>query len=381
MTKKILILSGGHFAAVYAASLIGALKLLDSSLNIKALCDVHLREVGMDLLGADSAVADESSGIIEKVSSETEVFSVFKKYLNEETYDCLVMIDFDDSKFRYVKEASKRGIKLVQYNNPPTVELSNKFLTRTSAAVDRALLTFPHLAPLYESGGVNAEFVGHPLVDLMGIDMTRDEAKYAVGYDDRYERPIAILPSDFPAGSDEEMADMFRLIVTAAAEGAAASIRKVRILIPEAERYDRDLLSEIVKICPARIKCIDGQRKEALRASHTAVVTSGAATLEAMMVDTPPILVQQSSKFKSALSSLMGKKGYLSVPNIISGKRLTPELLNKQANHQNVSEEVCGLVEDTVAMQLMVKEMIEIKNSLGSPGTIKKAAEAVYRLL
>jgi len=351
MAEKIFLVSGGEYGDLYVASLASSLKEIRPEATVKCIGG-----------GAGSAAVHAKGGL--------------ERELEGDKFDCIVLVDQHVFDFHLMEKAKTRGIHVIDYAGAHGRTSKGRHLKKLKVVVDKVLAAYPFERDAYREAGVEVEFVGHPLVDIVDCSMSRTEAKAALGYD-RTEEPVALIPGN---GRPEEIMDSLRLMVEGAAEAAAWSSRKVRLVIPDAERYDEGFLNDLIEAAPRKPKAIKGRRQTALRASDAAVIAAGTATVEAALSGTHMLIVHKTLGLSYYLSNLAGRDILYGLPNIILGRPLCPELVQKDATPKNITIELGGLLESATAEE-MDQGLAEVRGALGEPGAIRRAAEAILRVM
>jgi lipid-A-disaccharide synthase len=354
MKETILFVSGGEYGDIYGVSLAKSLKEIMPSITVKCIGGGDMRMTGID--------GPASGDLNEKLDSEK--------------IDCIIIADQPSFDLHFIKKAKNKGIPVIYYAGAHNRSLKSRQLKKLTGLIDKVLATFPFEIPLYKEAGINCEFVGHPLVDIVDCTVSRDEAKAKLGYDST-EVPITLIPG----GNADEAEQLLRLMVEGAAEAAEISTRKVKLIIPDAEKYEESLLKDLINISPRRAKSFKGQRNTALRASHSALVVAGTPTIEAALSGACILVLQKTSTISHFLSSLRGRDKFLSLPNIILDKPLFPELVQKDVTTKRITEEMVVLLEAHYVLEEMYHGLAEVRKKLGPPGTIKRAAEAICRVM
>ncbi len=353
MEKNVLLVSSGGYGDIYAVHLAAALKDIAPATTITC-----------------------TGGTATKKKRDYSPSTVIpNEVLEDERIDCIILMDRPAFDLHLIRKAKGKGIAVIYYAAAWNNSLKHTRLKKLAGLVDKVLAVLPFEVPLYKEAGVDAELVGHPLVDIVDCAMSRNEAKAILGYD-RTEIPITLLPGD----EEDETRDLLRLMVEGAAEAAEVCRWKVRLLIPDAERYDEGLLNELVEISPHRVKTFQGQRQTALTASDVAIVAAGTATVEAALAGTHMLILQKTSVLLRLLASLRRKHEIFGLPNILLGEPLFPELSHKDLTPENVTVEVAGLLEGATKEEL-TSGLVAVREKLGPPGAIKRAAEAIGRVI
>jgi lipid-A-disaccharide synthase len=298
--------------------------------------------------------------------------------LDSEKVGCIILMDQPSFDLHFIRKAKNKGISIIHYAGAYNPSLKSRRLKKLIGLVDKVLAIFPFETSLYAAAGIDVEFVGHPLIDIVDCTVSQNEAKAALGYDNT-EVPITLMPGDNADGAEQ----LLRVMVEGAAEAAEISTKKVKLIIPDAERYEEGLLNDLIKITPRRLKIFKGQRPTALRASRGAVVVTGTATIEAALSGTHMLTLQKTSMFSYFLSKLRRGNRFIGLPNTILNRAQFPELVQKDVTPNKITEEVGVLLEGgyDYTIEEMDDGLAEVREKLGPPGTIKRAAEAICRVM
>ena len=352
MGENVLFVSGGEYGDIYSASLDKSLKDIVPKINANCI----------------------RGGDVGRGSIDVSAMSIFNGERDSEKVDCIVLADQSSFDLHFIKKAKNKGISVIYYGGAHNRSSKKRHLKKLAGLIDKVLAIYPFEIPLYTEAGIDVEFVGHPLVDIVDCAISQDDAKAALGYD-RTEKPITLISDD----NSDESQHLLRSMVEGAAEAAEISTRKVKLVIPDAERFEESFLNDLINISPRRIKIVKGQRHTALMASHVAVVVAGTVTIEAALSGTYVLTLKKTSLLSHYLSSIRGRGIFFGLPNIIMDRILFPELVGKNVTPERITEEVGGLVEGGfgLTMEEMDHGLAELREKLGPPGTIKRAAEAI----
>ena len=374
--KRILIISGEASGDIHGASLIEELKELIPSLKIFGMGGPRMREAGQEGFDVGDLAVVGVAEVVGKLPAILRRFKELKEILDRERIDGVILIDYPDFNLRFAKEAKKRGIPVIYYISPQVWAWRKGRVKKIARLVDKMLVVFPFEVPIYEEAGVDVEFVGHPLLDRVSCPLDKNEAKAALGYE-RTEVIVTLLPGS----RKEEASRLLPPMLEGAIEASEASSFKVRILIPATENIDETLLNSVLEGCPEYVKTVEGQMYTALRASDTAVIASGTATLEAALIGIPMLIVYKLSTLSFMLAKLLVGLEYVGLPNIVSEKPIVPELIQGSVTPAKITEELMWLIEGGATTMEMMAGIERIGEVLGKPGASKRAAEAVYRVL
>jgi lipid-A-disaccharide synthase len=235
------------------------------------------------------------------------------------------------------------------------------------------LVIFPVEEAFYRETGVPVTFVGHPLVDLVRPAEDRGAFLAANGLDP--DRPIlAVLPGSRHqevAHNLPPLAGAIRLL----AERRPA----LQFALPLAPSLSREPFCGALAGLP--VSWIQGQAHSLLGACDAALVASGTATVEAALLGTPMAVVYRIS----AVSYLLGRP-FVTVPhyamvNLVAGRRVVPEIIQRHFTPQRVAGEALSLLEDEARRGQMKRDLQEVRQKLGGPGASGRAARALLEVL
>jgi lipid-A-disaccharide synthase len=154
--------------------------------------------------------------------------------------------------------------------------------------------------------------------------------------------------------------------------------RKVEAFIVQAPTIDHDQLEAIVKRKGSTVPILPHDRGEAVAAADVALSSSGTATLEAAIVGTPVVVMYKLSMPTYFLAKWLVKVPYFSLVNIVAGKEVVPELIQRQVSGKRIASEVLRLLANEKQIHA---ELATVKEKLGGAGAARRAAEAIMSTL
>jgi len=282
--------------------------------------------------------------------------------------------DFNLDLERRLKDA---GIPAVHYVSPSVWAWRGWRVKRVARSATHLLAMFPFEPALYERTGIPVTYVGHPLADLIPLDVNKAEARGQLRLPSR-KLIVALLPGS-RLSELQYMAATFVL----AAHRLRQDIPEVHFVCPMASRQTRDLFEATVHAhqrTDLPLTLLFGHAHEALAAADLALVASGTATLEAALFKTPMVITYRQSPLSWALQRRMMYLPYVGMPNILAGEPLVPELLQGKATPAALAKAMLTLLRDTPAQRRQVGKFREFHQLLRQ-NTAEKAAVAVLRVL
>ncbi len=367
---------------MYGAGLLEALRHLISTDN--KFSSVECFGVGGELMrsaGCDTVVDAAKVavvGLVEVVKHLPGIYREFHRLLAEvdrRKPDVAVLIDFSDFNFRLARELHARRIPVVYYISPQLWAWRQGRIKLVKRYVRKMLVIFPFEREFYSGHQVDAEFVGHPLAELLMPAVTRDE--FAQRYQlDPAKNWIALLPGS-RRGEIQRHA-------TTMAQAAVQLGDANEYLVPVASTLDTRFVQQAFppNATKARFTFVDDARV-ALMHSRAAVVASGTATVEAALIGTPFVMVYRLSSLTYFFGKRMVKVPFYAMPNLIAGREVVPELVQDGFTAQNVARQLAVLLQDGMERSTMLSGLAEIREKLRAAGVpaAERAARAVLEVV
>lgn len=297
--------------------------------------------------------------------------------LLEDRPGIFIGVDAPDFNLDLERNLKSAGIPTVHYVSPSIWAWRAGRMGKISAAASHVLALFPFEAPLYEKAGVPVTYVGHPLADLIPLDVNKDEARAQLKLPMRH--PIIAL---LPGSRKSELHYMAETFVKTARR-LYEEFKEIHFVCPMATRETRDLFETAVRHHAGGelpLTLLFGHSHEALAAADVALVASGTASLEAALFKTPMVVAYRMSPLTWALMRHMIRLPYVGLPNILANEALVAEFLQDRATPGALSAAIIELMHDADRQRTQVARFREIHLNLRQ-NTTEKAADAVLRVL
>jgi lipid-A-disaccharide synthase len=295
--------------------------------------------------------------------------------------DVFIGIDAPDFNLGLEKRLKQAGIRTVHYVSPSIWAWRENRARKIGESADRVLCLFPMEPAIYAKHGVDARFVGHPLADRFALGPDRDAARREIGLDAKAP-VLAVLPGS-------RLSEIRRLgrIFLDAAQRVAAELPGLQIVIPAAnERCRREIetiLNSAESWTPTPI-LLDGQAHRAMIAADVVLLASGTAALEAMLAKRPMVVGYRIAPLTHAVVKGFGmlKTNVYSLPNVLAGRMLVPELMQGDCTPEHLAGAVLDLFRDNGRRDELVHEFERMHLALHTGGgAAANAARAIGQLL
>ncbi len=360
----------------HAARLVRACAGLDPSLRWSGLGRDILRDAGVEI--AVDASRLQVMGFLEVVGKLPEIRRVFHETLaaiEERKPDALVLVDYPGFHLRLARTVKRRFPDLpVVYYILPKAWAWNASRAKTIARhVDKALCILPFEPSWFGARGVEAEYVGNPVMDAVR------EAEGEALRDDLGLAPETPLVALFPGSRRSELRYMLRPLLQAA-ELLGERFPDHRFALAAAAGFDREHLQEICPI-PASVPVMENRGLDLLAASRFALVKSGTTTLEAALLRVPMVTIYRAHVLSMILAALVVKVKHFSLPNLIADRPIVPELAQYDANARGIADCASGYLGDPQRYDSMRTELDGVFRAVGEKPAAERAARALSAFL
>ena len=293
--------------------------------------------------------------------------------------DVFVGIDAPDFNLGVERWLKRRGVRTVHYVSPSVWAWRESRAEKIGRSADRVLCLFPMEPVIYARHGVDARFVGHPLADAIAIDPDRAAARSALGL--AFHAPaLALLPGS-RLGEIERMLPPFLEAATLVSE----RIADLTLLLPAANAGCAQAIAAQLRRFPAlatRVRLLDGQAQPAMIAADVVLLASGTAALEAMLCKRPMVVGHRIAPTTYRIVKALGllKSHHVSLPNVLAGEEVVPELLQDACTPQNLAGAVLQWFGHPEAVAALRPRFRAIHESLRRDASAR-AADAIVELL
>jgi lipid-A-disaccharide synthase len=294
--------------------------------------------------------------------------------------DLFLWLDSGGLNLVLAKAAQERGIPVVCMFSPSAWAYGQDRAVKLAERVRLLLAVLPFEADFYRKFGANAVYVGHPLIDRVRNDLNPDEYRTSLGIEpDR--KLIALLP-----GSRRQEVSRLLPVMLEAMTGLAQD-QNLQIVLPVAASVDRARLEAILAQYPVSCRVTGGGVYNLMAAADAAVIASGTAALEAAIMGLPMVIVYQVSKLSYFIYKRMQapehKTNYpfIGLPNLVAGRPVVPEVIQENLNAANICRNVRSYLDQPEHLARVKRELQMIKEKVGPPGVMPRAAGLIAELL
>jgi len=374
VTPLSLLFSAGEASGdMYAARLATALKQR-ANVEIFGMGGPQMRAAGVDIVTDYSEVA--VVGITEILSHLPSLIRAMRHLVSEAERRkpaFAILTDFPGFHLRLARKLKSRGVKNIYYICPQFWAWRPWRVRIIRRRFAQALCIFPFEESFFADAGVPVRFIGHPLVGAVHASLDRQGFCREQALDPQ-EKIVTILPGSRSA----ELRQHLPIIREACQRIHGKS--PVQFVIAAAPQTNLALLREA---WPPQLplKVVVGQTYNALAAADAAIVSSGTATIEAALLDVPMVVVYRVTPLTAFLAKPLVRTPFFSMVNLIAGKLAVPELIQDDFTPDRAAAEILRLLNDQVAREALRHDLAQVRQRLGPPGAVGRAADAILQLL
>ena len=285
--------------------------------------------------------------------------------------DVFIGIDAPDFNLNIELKLRQAGIRTVHYVSPSVWAWRQKRVLKIKQACDLMLALFPFEARFYEEHAVPVRFVGHPLANTIPLEADRAGARGRLGLP-QVASVVALLP-----GSRGGEVGKLGVLFLDTAQRLLQDRPGLRFVLPCASPERRLQIEEMLAGRDLPVQLLDGASHEALAACDAVLIASGTATLEALLYKRPMVVAYKVAPMTYRILKRLVKSPYISLPNLLAGRLLVPELIQDAATPEALAATLMPLLDDG---SVQTEPFDAIHRALRQDASAQ-AAEAVLALM
>jgi lipid-A-disaccharide synthase len=373
--KNILIVSGEPSGDLQAAHLARAILAINPQIKISAVGGAHLHQAGADVFWdiKDLAVL----GLFDALKKLPKFFALKKLILEKierERPAAVILVDFSGFNLRLAAEI-KKTIPVIYYVSPQVWASRPGRVKTVKKFIRKMIVLFKFEEEFYRKYGVDVDFVGHPLLDIVTATADKKEFRDRFGMS-QVKKTIALLPGSRKAEIKNVLPVMLK---------AAAILRKemndVQFVLARGAGVDLSIYNRIIKRFNSDLKIIEGKTYDCLNIADFALVCSGTATLETALMQKPFLIIYKMNLLNYLLYRPQVKVPYIGMVNIVAKDKIVPEFIQFRACPAKIAEEALKILNNPQEAERMKQGLAAVKLLLGEPGAASRAAKIILDYL
>lgn len=372
---KIMFSAGEASGDTHAASVAKALRELDPSVTMLGMGGQLMAKEGVRIVYdiKDLGVI----GIVEIIKALPKFFKLrtyLKQIMIHEKPDLLVCVDYPGFNMKLAKVAHDLGIPVIYYIAPTIWAWHKSRGKDIKKYVTKVASIFPFEAKAYEDFACDVEFVGHPLLDIVKAEFSKEEAYSYFGASPQNKNILLM-----PGSRKQEVASLLDIMMDGAKD-LQADMPNLAFFLPRAHTISREDLENILAKYPIPVTITEGHTYDLMQICDVCLAASGTATLETALMELPTVLLYRLSPLTYGLGKLLVDLEFVGLPNIVAGKQVIPELLQGDVTSSNIVKEVKPMLNDAQYRTEMIHNLKNVKTALGGPGAVKRVAQLIRQV-
>ncbi|MDR0927576.1 MAG: lipid-A-disaccharide synthase [Ignavibacteria bacterium] len=366
---NIFIIAGEPSGDMHAAMLIRKLKEIAPNLRFFGIGGSKMRAEGFQSLVPIEEIA--VTGFVE-VAKRLLYFMKLKQRCEEvmlrENIDCFIPVDYPGFNIKIAKFATSHNIPVYYYIAPQVWAWGKNRWKKLLHCVTKLLVLFPFEEKYFLDKGIDAKFVGHPLLDnpvfamenIVSNEMNREKE----------------LISFYPGSRQNEVERNLQLFTQTALLLAKhnAEYHFGFAVSPNVSESNFDFLQDIgINYTLYR------NSYELMQKSHFGVSKAGTTTLEAALLNMNMLMAHKTSPTHYLMGKWLANLDYISLPNILVNKPIVPEYIQKDATPPQIAASVIDFMDNPEKCIAQKKRFAEMRQILGNTGSAENAAKEILR--
>jgi lipid-A-disaccharide synthase len=369
MVKRVMVIAGEASGDLHGAGVVRELKRIDGTIDVYGVGGDKMQQEGMNLvyhirelgfMGFFEVL--KHLPFIRTMERTLEQIVKFKKP------DVLLLIDYPGFNLRFASIAKRYGVRIVYYISPQVWAWHKRRVKKMKGLVDTMLVIFPFEVDFYRREGIDAEFVGHPLMEV--LESKLDRVNFCKRFGIESGREILAL---LPGSRLQEIENIFPAMLQAA-KGIAGE-RNMEIAVGVAPTLEEKYFRTFFNVNGVHL--IKGATYELMQHAQFAFVTSGTATLETACFGTPMLVVYRTSWLTYLLGRVLVRVKNIGLVNIVAGKKIVPECIQHHASAKRLRRSALSILNDPDRMSAMRSDLSGIRGMLGAHGASRTVAERI----
>ena len=368
--RDILFVVGEASGDLHAGKVAEALRGLAPAVRMKGIGGGHMRDAGVEILEpVENLAVMGFVGVLRHLPKHRALLDMLRTHLSSGRIGLVVLLDYPGFNARVAEAARAAGIPVLYYITPQVWAWGANRLPKLARVITKAACILSFEPPLLRAHGIDATFVGHPLLDRAQTLPTPAEARATLGLRD--DAPVLAV---FPGSRRAELSRHLAPFVATAKElqRRIPSLQVVFSVAPTVEILERD--------CP--FPRVHSQSFTVLRAATAGLLKSGTTTLEAAVAGLPHVMGYRTSAVEFAIAKRLVKIPHIGLVNIVGQREVSREFVQDAFRPPAVADALMPLLQtDSAARARAVSELAEVRERLGTPGAAKRVAAMALDLL
>lgn len=359
---EVVFVAGESSGDLHAAGVAAELRRARPDLDLTGFGGPLMESAGVALFARYETGVMGFVEVIRHIPRHWDLLQTLKRRFAERDVRLLVVVDYPGFNMKAAAAAADCGVPVLYYVTPQVWAWGSGRLPKLARIVTKAAVILPFEESLLRGHGIDATFVGHPLLDRAGHLPSKGEARASLA-----------LPADSPVlalfpGSRQQEIDRHIDAFVATAQLVERNVPGVKVVVSVAPTISLD-----TRRCPYQL--VHSASFAVLRAADAALCKSGTTTLEAAIADCPLVVAYRTSEVSFFLARMMVTIPYIGLVNVVAGREVAREFVQHDIVPSTIAAQLGRLLDHGDPERGRVLEgLAEVRAKLGEPGAARRVA-------
>ncbi|OQB12502.1 MAG: Lipid-A-disaccharide synthase [Candidatus Omnitrophica bacterium ADurb.Bin205] len=372
--KQVLIICGEPSGELHAAGLVREIKKIDPEIKISGIGSSLLENAGADIFYDIRGLAVMGLfDVFKKLPRFISLKNLILKKIRNERWNAIIFVDFSGFNLRLAKKINNE-ILTIYYVSPQLWASREGRIKTIKKYIKKVIVLFKFERTFYKKHGVDADWAGHPLLDIVKPTMAKDELINNLKLD-RNKTTISL----FPGSRKQEVKRIFPIML----KSSILIERKLnaQFIVAKYPQVEWDTYKELIKKYGVDVKIVEGKPYDCMNVAEFCLVCSGTATLETAIMQKPFCLIYKMGFLNFLLYRPQVKLPYIGLANIVAGKKIIPEFIQLKATPGRIADYTVKTLKDPAKIKAIKEDLSAIRPHLGETGAASYAARSIINFL
>lgn len=375
MNTKVMIIAGEASGDLHGAGLVREMFKLQPELEIFGVAGDKMQGNGVELryhINEMSVLGFVD--VIKRFRFFRKVYLDLVALMDERQPQLLILIDYPGLNLKLARAAKKRGIPVLYYIAPQVWAWGSNRIPKMVRLIDKMAVIIPFEEKLFRKAGIDAKFVGHPLLEVIASRNSKEDFFRLNGLA-LNKKIIGLLPGSRVQEIKRLLPEM---IVTA--RRFLKKHPEFQVVIGRASSVPEQLYRDLIGN-NNDIKLLENRTYDVMKHSDLLLVASGTATLESALFETPLMIVYKVDPISYFIGKQLIQIESIGLVNVIAERKIVPEFIQSKFRKNYLLPEMEQLLFNGERRKQVIRDLKEIKKKLGEPGASQRAAEMAVSMI
>lgn len=367
---KVYFVAGERSGDLHGGNLIAALVRHSPDLNCMGFGGDQMERSGMRVTSHYRELAFMGfAEVLANLSTISKKIRQCKQEILEFRPDVVVLIDYAGFNLRIAKFAREKGFKVFWYISPKVWAWNQNRAKKLKANIDRMFVILPFETEFFQKFDWKVDYVGNPVLDA--VKAHRVDEDFLTKNKLSSDKPLIAL---LPGSRKQELKTIVPLMAQ-----VAHAMPATQFAVATVDNLDQQFYQPLRVL--TNVSFFQGETYDLLSYAKAAIVTSGTATLETALFMVPQVVVYRTSVLSYAIAKNLIRVPFISLVNLIAGREVVKEMIQKRANATDVSVELNLILSDRQYWEKMVEGYKEIRRALDTGSASENTATLMLQYL